>query len=306
MNKITFSVVIPLYNKENHINRAVDSVLNQSYQQFEIIVVDDGSTDDGASYVENYEDSRVKLIKQKNKGVSAARNKGIKNAKYDFIGLLDADDAWKKDFLKEITLLIKDYPDNAVYATSYESYFDEENINKTKFSDMDDKFRGVVDNYFKYSLNGSLISASSVVIKKEIFNKVGFFDELLTRGEDLDMWFRIVLDSDLVFINKVLAIYYKNADNRACEKFFPFKKSFIRKMINNIDYYKLNNNKHNIKYIDNLLVSKAKSLILLGEKQKVRDIIKNIDNKFILLFYYFISYIPNNLIIIIKNFWKSF
>ena len=77
-------------------------------------------------------------------------------------------------------------------------------------------------------------------------------------------------------------------------------------MINNIDYYKLNNNKHNIKYIDNLLVSKAKSLILLGEKQKVRDIIKNIDNKFILLFYYFISYIPNNLIIIIKNFWKSF
>lgn len=295
MNEINFSVVIPLYNKGNHINRAIDSILNQSHQQFEIIVVDDGSTDNGASYVENYEDSRVKLIKQKNMGVSAARNKGIKNAKYDFIGLLDADDAWKKDFLKEINFLIKDYPNNTAYATSYESYLDEETINKKKFSNMSNEFRGVVDNYFRYSLNGSLISASSVVIKKEVFNKVGFFDESLTHGEDLDMWFRIVLDNDLVFINKVLVIYYRNADNRACNKPPNFSSCFAKKLIENMDFYKLASNRFNQKYINYRLMLKSKNFIFNNEKEYSRQILAHVRNqkKFVL---YFCSYIPSNIL----------
>ena len=92
------SVVIPLYNKEKYIKRAIESVLNQTFQKFEIIVVNDGSTDKSAEIVQNIKDPRIRLINQKNAGVSAARNRGIQEAKYEYIAFLDADDFWEKIF----------------------------------------------------------------------------------------------------------------------------------------------------------------------------------------------------------------
>jgi len=117
---LEFSVVIPLYNKDKHITRAINSVLNQSYRKFEIIVVDDGSTDSGVIEVKKINDSRIRLVQQINLGVSSARNKGISLAKYNFVGFLDADDAWKPDFLETIYFLIKKYPEAGAYATAYE------------------------------------------------------------------------------------------------------------------------------------------------------------------------------------------
>ena len=113
------SVVIPLYNKEKHITRAIDSVLEQEYKNFELIVVDDGSTDKSATIVNNYNDSRIKLIQQTNMGEGAARNVGIALSNCDYIAFLDADDAWHKNFLIEIINMITIEPNSIIYATYF-------------------------------------------------------------------------------------------------------------------------------------------------------------------------------------------
>jgi len=118
MSKIT--VIIPLFNKEKYITRALSSVLKQTMQDFEIIVVDDGSTDRGAQKVRMMEDHRIKLMQQPNRGVSAARNVGVQEAKTDIVAFLDADDEWTSEFLETILHLRDVYPGAGLYATAYE------------------------------------------------------------------------------------------------------------------------------------------------------------------------------------------
>src|SRR5690554_2358538 len=109
-----FSVVIPLYNKEKYISLTLKSVLNQSFKDFEILIVNDGSTDRSVEVVKKFDDSRIRLVDQPNAGVSAARNKGIKEAKFDWVAFLDADDRWDVEFLSEIANAIKKYPNNLI------------------------------------------------------------------------------------------------------------------------------------------------------------------------------------------------
>ena len=114
-----FSVVIPLYNKEALIEQTVERVLLQTYQDFEVIVVDDGSTDKGVEVVKEFDDKRIRIIQQENQGVSAARNKGIEESQGEYIAFLDADDKWETDYLETQHCLIKKYPKCSVYATNY-------------------------------------------------------------------------------------------------------------------------------------------------------------------------------------------
>jgi len=214
-----FTVVIPLYNKESHIGRAIRSVLSQAYKDFELIIVDDGSTDNSVLEVRKFEDSRIRLIRQQNGGVSSARNKGINEAKYDYIGFLDADDEWKPNFLETIKKLIQQYPKAGAYATSYEIVREDGTIIKPLSEGSFKKnWQGIIDDYFKYSLKAPLISASSVVIPKSVFSNIGFFQLGIKRGEDLDMWIRIALNYDIAYFNQVCALYFLEAENRACKR----------------------------------------------------------------------------------------
>ena len=112
--EISFSVIIPLYNKAPYIERAVKSVLSQDYPHFEIIVVNDGSSDGGEKIVTKLEDERLKLVSQKNAGVSAARNKGALEAKSEYLAFLDGDDTWEPNFLSELVKLIADFPNAGI------------------------------------------------------------------------------------------------------------------------------------------------------------------------------------------------
>lgn len=304
MTEIVFSIVIPLYNKEQTIDRAIESILNQSYDKFEIIIVDDGSTDNSLEKAKNYEDSRIKIYKQKNSGVSSARNKGIEKAKYNYIGFLDADDMWKKNFLKEIVFLINKYPDRGLYATGYEFHLENNSTELAEYSNLSQDFRGEIRNYFKYTLNNPLISASSVVIPKKTFKEVGFFDNSLAFGEDLDMWFRIALEKSLAFTNKSLAIYYQNASDRACNRDISMEKDFIKKIISNMDFYKSSKNSFNNEYIKTLFVRRIKSLILSNKRKEARYVLHNLNSRLKYL-YYIISYIPNFIIILLLNLKKK-
>lgn len=204
-----FSVVIPLYNKELSIQNTIKSVLEQTYQDFEIIVIDDGSIDSSAKRIKEIKDSRVRLIQQKNQGVSAARNLGIKDATYEWIAFLDADDLWEANHLEEINNMIDKFPNQLIFTTSYEL------SNKVaQFKHNRDENISRVEDYFKDALSENLIWTGVVVINKKCFDKVGNFRTYLTNGEDIELWARIARQFTLVKSNTVTCIYRIDAENR--------------------------------------------------------------------------------------------
>src|SRR5690606_11857402 len=113
-----FSIVIPLYNKEQSVTNTLQSVLNQTYTEFEVVIVNDGSTDNSVEKVEAFNDPRIRLIHQANAGVSAARNKGIEEAKFEWIAFLDADDLWMENHLSTLRNMIETYPEYKAFCNS--------------------------------------------------------------------------------------------------------------------------------------------------------------------------------------------
>lgn len=205
-----FSVVIPLYNKELSIQNTIKSVLQQSFQEFEIVVVNDGSTDASVARVEEIDDSRIRLVHQKNQGVSAARNKGVAEAKFSWIAFLDGDDFWEPNHLEEITKMMELYPEEKVFVTSF-VYSD----NRPMFKHPRAIPIFKIENYFKEALKESLMWTSIVVVNNNCFEVVGGFNEQLRYGEDLDLWARLAKEYQVVKSSKVTAIYRVEAENRS-------------------------------------------------------------------------------------------
>ena len=209
------SVVIPLYNKEKAIIVTLQSVTAQTYTDYEVIIVDDGSTDNSLNVVREriseLNNEKIRVVHKTNGGVSSARNRGIKEAKGEYIALLDGDDLWEPTFLEEQVKLIHDFPQAAMWGVN--TAF----INNGKCwkweQGMGEGFRGYVENYFGTSHN-DLFCSSSVVIRKKIFENVGYFDERISSSEDLDMWYRVILKYPVVFYDKVLVYYNQDAENR--------------------------------------------------------------------------------------------
>lgn len=205
MSNLFFSVVIPLYQKEHYIARALDSVLRQTYPHFEIVVVDDGSSDCSPEIVEGYTDKRVKLFRQKNSGVSVARNKGIELSEAQYIALLDADDEWESDFLFEMNRLINLYPDCGWYSCKRTTLYTN---GKIKYSSSE-LSEGVIFNYFEIANNNDIVHSSSIVVPKKIFETVGGFDISIRTGEeDVVMWTKIAGAFKVCYTPKVLSRYY--------------------------------------------------------------------------------------------------
>lgn len=204
-----FSVVIPLYNKELSIKNTIQSVLNQTYQDFEIIVINDGSTDNSAKIVESISDDRIRLVNQSNQGVSAARNCGIRVAINQWVAFLDGDDLWKDNHLEEINKMINLFPDEKVYVTSFK-YSDERRM--FRYPRKNTIFE--IDNYFKEALKESLIWTGVVTINKTCFDNIGFFDETMNRGEDTDLWVSLARNYYIVKSSVITAIYRVEAENR--------------------------------------------------------------------------------------------
>lgn len=201
-----FTVIIPLYQKEPFIARAIDSVLAQTYGDFELIVVDDGSKDNGPAIVQQYNDKRIRLIKQMNQGVSAARNKGIVEAKLEYLALLDADDKWEPDFLSEMKRLIDTYPRCGWYSCAWTTISN----NGKEVASKSVLHEGVITDYFKAALESDIINSSSVVLPRSILLEVGGFPEDIRHREDLITWIRIASKYPVCVTNKRLSWYFCN------------------------------------------------------------------------------------------------
>ncbi|WP_051350466.1 glycosyltransferase family 2 protein [Dyadobacter alkalitolerans] len=205
-----FSVIIPLYNKASHIEKAVDSVLRQTFQDFELIIIDDGSTDGGVSKLGRYEDSRLRIIRQSNFGVSISRNIGVSNARFSLVAFLDADDWWDERFLEEMDQLIAKFPEAAMYGSAY--YVVKNGTHKPAQIGLEAGFEaGYIDYFQVYSRTFWVpINCSFVVLRKSVFEDESGFKPELKFGEDLDLWIRIALKHKTGYVNKYLA--YSNQD----------------------------------------------------------------------------------------------
>ena len=188
-----FSVIIPLYNKEKYIQNTLNCVFNQSFKDFEVIVVNDGSTDGSLEILKKFSDHRLKIIHQKNQGVSVARNIGMENAKADYICFLDADDTWKKNHLHAFYDTITKFPDTKMYCGRYVTQISKNTFIENKFIDIPGKYEGYVTDFFKSSLINRVALTSAVCIHKDIFNEIGGFDPTLKSDQDLDYWIKIAL-----------------------------------------------------------------------------------------------------------------
>lgn len=177
-----FSLIIPLYNKAPYIQRAIDSVLNQSFSEYEVIVVNDGSTDGGEELVKEKYGDQVILINQTNQGVSAARNKGIAHSRFEFLAFLDADDFWHSDFLDCISHVIEKYTEIKMIGTSYS--------NDSLHSKIEALEVELIEDYFALADYNTLFTSSSTVIHKSFFENNTAFKSHLVRGEDIDIWLR--------------------------------------------------------------------------------------------------------------------
>lgn len=216
------SVVVPLYNKKSSIKSTMESVLAQSYSDFELIVVDDGSTDGSADVVKCFDDKRIRLISKKNGGVSSARNEGIKNAQSEYVSFLDADDIWDENYLENVNQLIHDFPNAGIWGVNYG--FETADGMHIKLNDLPMDFRGYLSNPWH---RGQVYWTSSSSSSKTALNAIGGFDERLVYGEDLDVWFRLILEYGGAFYNKCLAYYRQNAENRLMKQNIALDKLYI-------------------------------------------------------------------------------
>ena len=209
---IKISVIIPVFNKDATIARALNSVFNQKERPDEIIIINDGSTDNSIQVIQQFDNEIIKLVHQSNFGVSVARNRGIENAKFDYIAFLDADDEWLPEFISTIKSLIHLYPEAIGYGTKYIIKSEtniSNNINLGRLT-----FRGntgIIDNYFEVSNHSAPpICSSAVCIRKKDLLDVGGFPAGVKAGEDLITWARLALKGHFAYSVTPLSIYYQS------------------------------------------------------------------------------------------------
>lgn len=240
-----FSIIIPYYNKAEYIQRCIDSVLNQSFTEYEIIIINDGSTDEGLNFLSKINSDKIRLITQENKGVSEARNTGVKNAKKQFIAFLDADDCWHNNYLESVKYIVDNEKNVKIIGSNYsrKSNFLTTNYNKVNYFKFDD--------YFKIAIKNTYFTSSSTIIESSFFELNKGFNSMLKIGEDSDVWFRAVASGGKAFYIQNTLVYYSDEDENQTTKIKLGIKNTLVGNANNLycDILKSTNNKSFTKFI---------------------------------------------------------
>lgn len=275
---IRFSVVIPLFNKEEDIYSTIDSVLKQTYNNFELIIIDDGSTDSSIDIVKTIKDNRIKIFQKKNEGVSSARNFGVEKSSFEHIAFLDGDDYWYPNHLEILNHLIAKFPNHLWYAAAYEKNRNGKLTTKIDSPILENgkNWSGEIKDFFNYSFKDSLVNSSSVCLKKDFFIDLKGFIQNITHGEDTDLWIRAAINSSLVFSNKITSRHNLKSKNRSSK--VPITKRSITDINKFLEEEKRNPSLK--KYLDlNRYSLIIKSKLSGIESQTTKAYIKKIDVK---------------------------
>lgn len=202
---------MPLYNKGGEIRRAIKSVIGQEFCDFELIVVDDGSTDSGPEIVRGYRDPRIRVVSQANAGVSVARNRGIELARTDLIAFLDADDEWQSQFLATILGLSVKFPECGVFATSYYIANNKTGIRRAVLNGLPPVLEeGILQRYFQVAAQSDPpLCSSAIVVRSAAIRAVGGFPVGIATGEDLLTWAKLAVDYKIGYRNVPLATFWE-------------------------------------------------------------------------------------------------
>ena len=229
---MNISVIIPVYNRQNLISRAIKSVQRQSFPVNEIIIVDDGSTDQTSEIVKSLIDApsssksfQIRLIQQSNLGVSAARNTGIRYARGDWLAFLDSDDEWKEEKIQKQIDALTLHPAMQICHTDEIWVRNGKRVNPMKKHAKPD------GDIFPQCLPLCCVSPSSVLIKKDVLETVGLFDETLPACEDYDMWLRIFSRFPIVLVDQKLLVKYGGHEDQLSRKYWGMDRFRVRALI---------------------------------------------------------------------------
>lgn len=306
------SVIIPLYNKAPFIKRAIDSVISQTIQDFEILVIGGNSTDNGEEIVASFDDSRIKLIKEEKVGVSAARNQGVTIAQSNLISFLDADDEWDPKYLETILKLQSLYPDAGLYSTAWYNISHNGECTVSKCYNIPENWVGIVPSVFRCAAIDGFFPGytSSISIPKNIIIEIGGFNEKYQMGEDVDLWGRVALYYKNAHCSKPL-VYYRHDDAYALTtkkeliilNEFPLQKS-LEIYFKNEKFIDKSQN-HDLKlYLDSLNICYTWNYIAIGDTKTARRYICKVHHKELMkkkCILYIRTYIPENIIKCINN-----
>ena len=274
------SVVIPVYNKEKFIENTIYSVLNQTLSDFELIIVDDSSTDKSLSIIDSIKDKRIKTYSIKNSGVSKSRNYGVEKSSSNLIAFLDADDLWKNNHLEQLYKLYLENPNCGMYAMSYIKNINFKSYKKSYFGLSN--FSGILENFFTSSSVDCIASSSSVMIPLNVFKKINGFNENLKKREDTALWIKIALNYKIAFSTittvEIVITEHGNHLSKSHENPWCFFDLFKFQEQNNVDLkkfldlnrfseainFKLNKEHNNFK-----IVTKSINYRNLNFKQKI-------------------------------------
>ena len=215
------TVIIPTFNRADMLKSAIDSVRRQNFSDWELIVVDDGSTDHTREVVAQFQDS-IRYIYQKNQGPAAARNTGIRHARGRFIAFLDSDDQWLENKLAEQIKVLSAQPEMKICHTDEIWIRNGVRVNQKK---IHQKYGGWI---YQRCLPLCIISPSAVVIHRDVFEKVGLFDETMTVCEDYDLWLRVCHQFPVAFIEKPLIVKYGGHADQLSRKFWGMDRFRVR------------------------------------------------------------------------------
>ncbi|MCG8572147.1 MAG: glycosyltransferase [Spirochaetes bacterium] len=220
------SIILPVYNRPQYIQRSLESVLAQTFTDFELIIVDDASTDETSFVIKQYSDPRIKMITNKcNQGISYSRNRGIELATSAYIALIDSDDEWLPKKLEKQFRFLQKYPELRVVHTEEIWIRNGKRVNQKK------RHKKSGGDIFIRSLELCLMSPSSILLAKEIFNDYGFFDEKLIVCEDYDMWLRISANEKVGFIAEPLIKKYGGHDDQLSKAYAAMDRFRIMSLV---------------------------------------------------------------------------
>ena len=211
-----FSVIMPLYNKAPYVTKAIESVLAQTFHDYELIIVDDGSKDDSAAMARQAIEGQghCRLVQQGNAGVSMARNNGVSVSNGDYLCFLDADDWWEPAFLEEMSGLIDAFPDAGIYGTNYRIVDEVKHKTRDAVMGVEEDFEKGCVNYFKAYAKSFYMPlwTGAVCVPRKVFDESSGFKPALKMGEDFDLWVRIVLNHKMALLNKPLSNYNQDVN----------------------------------------------------------------------------------------------
>jgi len=263
------SVVIPVYNKEKYLENTIESVLSQNFKDFELILINDGSTDGSESIIKAIDDPRIKYFKQANSGVAIARNKGVAEASASLIAFLDADDIWLPEHLDEIYRLYTSFPEATFYATGYQiKYF-----NRTFNFVYPFKQESIqIKPYYKYDKGQALFYVSNFAIKKDIFEKEKGFKTGID-GEDTEFYIRLGLKYPMAYSKKITLIHIDEAENSL---FAQYK---IENKVKLLKYFeKQSKTDADLKkYLDQHRYAWIIEYLIAGKKEEAQNLKKNLN-----------------------------